>query len=633
MLYKLEIKGFRGITRTIEFGRATLLSGGNGQGKTNALDAIRWCFVGVDGEDKANNNVFNNHKVNDGTKETVGVRCSLVDDDGVETVFGRTATRKGDKVDYTYIYGEIEVPAKKYADLVEKAMLPIPQLKFILNVRRWEQLDESVLRDALLGLYDGSDIICDPAYKKIREEIEVSGLKDTKKRLRKDMKTLQGSLDTIQIELNMAEQTVPEAIEIGDLQNRLYEREQELKRLDESPSEIPAELRDKIQGEAKHISELETEYEMARQNHHVDYAMRLQELKASYEQAKTDKRMIERLIAERDNDTALVENGKRRLEELKSEYDDVLKRVFDGACPCCGRPYEGDQRDELMAEHMKKKDDAIAKIKEQAKRVKNNAEDAKARIDAYDARLKEIKSSDPNALLNEIKRIEAEGEQAFATTEKGKSLQAAIDDAKANRVDVSGYDKERVNKIASLRDEIFALKMRFADAERLRKEREDGLRKVDEIKARRAEVVKRHTEAESDFALANRYEISLLQGLQDYLNDMLNAGTKDGVDTGTSIALNSTLISLYRIDDAGDVTPQCKIISGGVSDTINNSKRTTIGLRLAEALIRKSGKDIPVLIDNVEAFDKKHMPKSDYQLIMSKVDADGEAFVVSDLSK
>lgn len=601
------------------FSQSTLIKAGNGLGKTNILDAIRWCFVGVDGENKQNNNVFDNHNVAVGAKETVGVRCYLVDEDGVETAFGRTATRKGEKVDYVYTYGEIEVPAKKYAELVEQVFMPVPQLKFVLNVRLWDKLDESVLREALMGLYDGSGVICDAVYKDIREEIEVSGLKETKKRMRKDIKTAQGSLDAIQIELNMAEQAVPEAIEAGDLQARLEQREAELKRLEESPSEVPAELREKLQAEAEAIAALEREYEDERQKHHVDYTMRLQELKSTYEQSKADKRLLERLTAERDGEKAVVENGKRRLSELKAEYDEVMQRVFNGACPCCGRPYEGEQREELMAEHMKQKDEAIAKIKTQAKRVKDNAKAAEARIEACDARLKEIKSCDPDAILKEIQRTEAEGEQPFATTERGKELQSRIDAAKAKRTDTGDYDRERVNGITALRDEIFNLKMRFNDSERLRKEREEGLRKVEEIKARRAQVVKRHTEAEAALALANRYEVAILQGLQDYLNDILNDGAENG-----------TAISLYSIDETGDVRPQCKIISKGVTDTINNAQRSIIGLRLAEALVRKSGKDIPVLIDDAESFDVKNMPESGCQLILSMVDFEGGELEVID---
>lgn len=644
MLYKLKISGFRGLTKTVEFGKSTLVSGGNGLGKTTIIDAIRWCLVGVDGDDKTNNNLFNNRKATAG-KETVEVECAFVDADGVETVFGRTATRKGDKVEYAYRYGEIEVSAKKYGETIEKMFLPVPQLKFVLNVRRWDTLDESVLRKALLGLYDESALICDEAYKEIKDKIEVAGIEDTKKQLRKEMRDAQKNLDAIQVEMNVVEQGIPEIIASDEAQKRLEEREAELKRLEESPSEMPAELREKIQEEAKAIAALEAEYEEARQQHHVNYAMRLQELKSTYSQATEDKRSLDRLRAERESEQAVIDNSRQRLTELRAEYDDLMKRVFEGACPCCGRPYEGVQRSEMEAEWRKKKDDMIAGIKTSAKRIKDNAEAAKARIAECDGRISEIKDCDPTAVLNEIRRMESEGETAFATTEQGKEMQARIDAAKAERTDVSGYDKERVNGIEALRNEIFDLKMRLADAERLRKERDEGLAKVAEIKERQAQVVKRVSVAERLLALTNRYEIALLQGLQDYLNDILNAGAVQAGEVKASAAqasaeqegaaqegytesVSETRISLYYIDADGEVHSQCKIISNGVSETINNAQRSIIGLRLAEALIRKSGKDIPVLIDNVEAFDRKHRPTSEYQLILSKVDDEGDAIRV-----
>lgn len=620
MLKRLEIKGFRGLSKTIEFDRATLITAGNGLGKTTILDAIRWCLVGVDGEDKTNNNVFNNRKVEDGTKETVSVRCTLSDQDGVETIFGRTASRKGDKVDYGYLYGEVEVAAKKYADLLEKALLPLTHLKFVLNIRRWDNLDDGILRSALLNLYDGSDIICTPAFAPIRNEIEVSGLADTKKRIRKDLKTLKGSLDTLEVELNMVKQSMPEILELGDLHKRLEEREAELKRFESTPSEIPVELSEKLQSEAVIIASLEAEYETARNQHHIDYTMRLQEMRATYEQSKNDKRLVERLKAEIECEQAVVENGKKKMEDLRAEYDMVVKRVFEGACPCCGRPYEGVKREELQAEHLQKKDEAIAKLKAQAKRVKDNVAAAEQNIVNCNTRLEQINSCDLNAMLNEIKKMESEGERSFATSEKAMALQEKIDKAKAERTDVSNYDKERVNMITSLRDEIFALKMQFNETERLSKEREDCEIKVADISARRANIVKQHSELEGTLALANRYETTLLQGLQDYLNEMMGA---------ESDSEGEAMISLYYVDELGDVCPQCKIISNGVATTINNAQRNIIGLRLAEALIRKSGKDIPVLIDNAEAFDKEHIPTSDYQLIVAKVDDEGGMMKIS----
>lgn len=623
MLYRLEIKGFRGLTKTVEFGKSTLVSGGNGLGKTTIIDAIRWCLVGVDGEDKTNNNLFNNRK-QDGGKETVEVRCVFVDADGVETSLGRIATRKGEKVEYAYRYGEVEVSAKKYGECVESMFLPVPQLKFVMNVRRWDLLDESVLRKALLGLYDDGELICDEAYKEIKEKIELAGIEETKKQFRKDMRDAQKGLDTIQVELNVTEQGIPEEIVVGDLRKRLEEREAELKRLEESPSEMPAELREKIQAEAKAIAALESDYESARQQHHVNYTMRLQELKSTYSQAVDNKRSLNRLTAERDCEKEVIEASRNKLQELRAEYDELMKRVFEGACPCCGRPYEGVQRSEMEAEWRKKKDEMIAGIKERAKRIKDNAENAKSRIAECDRKIAEIRDCDPTAVLNEIKRMESEGETAFATTEQGKEMQARIDAAKADKTEMGDYDKDRLNGIEALRNEIFDLKMRLADVERLRKEREDGLAKVAEIKERQAQVAKRMSAAERLLALTNRYEIALLQGLQDYLNDILNADAQgEGGEAG------NVSISLYHTDADGEVHSQCKIISNGVSDTINNSQRTTIGLLLAEALIRKSGKDIPVLIDNVEAFDRKHRPTSECQLVMSKVDDEGEEIKVS----
>lgn len=577
----LMLSGFKSYEEPTElvFGNPTVITGGNGRGKSSIADAIAFAvtgcpFFGERGIDRLHNE----------NNPDVAIRMCFVDETG--TLHELNRTRRKNRMTITYdgyeirqldladLFGErdvflsifnplyfIEELGEDGKKLLERYLPTIPHETVLSQLS--EPVREHLKNETILSP-EGS-------LKRCREEIRGLEERITYLRGQKDLAASQGEsheqaeqeltlqVDTLREEIAELEQRQFSGMDVSDMQERLVELSGRYEEAARDERTDTSKLREQIQTLREKIARREGE---------------------QYQSKFTE---------------ALAE-ASARVKDLGVRYqrESAAYKAFHAGmeCPACHRSVTEQSLPEVQAALKKVLSELYAAGSEQRAQLIELQEMDKKAADTF-AQFKEDDLGKWAAEAAEMEqRCASLAEQASAETERLRAeIQTLTADLEYGNLSQSEYDhlgtcreelRQSEAKIAALQDMTAA---QLPDFDREIAQANAG---IAEIKRKMANVIA---------YISKRAELTFSQ-----------------------LKMNRVEISLYDVvKSTGEVKDTFKFQYGGRRyDRLSLSEKIRAGMEVSELMKRLTGRNYPVFVDNMESVDDLANVRPTGQIIMAK---------------
>ena len=577
----LMLSGFKSYEEPTElvFGNPTVITGGNGRGKSSIADAIAFAvtgcpFFGERGTDRLHNE----------NNPDVAIRMCLVDETG--TLHELNRTRRKNRMTITYdgyeirqldladLFGErdvflsifnplyfIEELGEDGKKLLERYLPTIPHETVLSQLS--EPVREHLKNETILSP-EGS-------LKRCREEIRGLEERITYLRGQKDLAASQGeSHEQAEQELTLQADTLRE--EIAELEQRQF-----------SSMDVSAMQ--------ERLVELSGRYEEAARDERTDTSK-------LREQIQTLREKIARREGEQYQSkfTEALAEASARVKDLGVRYqrESAAYKAFHAGmeCPACHRSVTEQSLPEVQAALKKVLSELYAAGSEQRAQLIELQEMDKKAADTF-AQFKEDDLGKWAAEAAEMEqRCASLAEQASAETERLRAeIQTLTADLEYGNLSQSEYDhlgtcreelRQSEAKIAALQT------MTAAQLPDFDREIAQANASIAEIKRKMANVIA---------YISKRAELTFSQ-----------------------LKMNRVEISLYDVvKSTGEVKDTFKFQYGGRRyDRLSLSEKIRAGMEVSELMKRLTGRNYPVFVDNMESVDDLANVRPTGQIIMAK---------------
>lgn len=615
---KAILTNFRGQSREVVFKDGlTQIIGFNGTGKTSVYVAVKWCFTGVDEQNRTNYDLFD-HKL-DFTPENAipAVVETTVDVDGAEYVFKRQAKQKWtrprgsaeyvkDKSDeYKFYVDGLELSATAYKDKVAEVFcMDVEKLKLCMDVLYYQMLDWKELRKHfadIVGEIKDADMSGD--YSPIMPYLEkYKGGEKAKDFLRQQINPLKQQIKEIDADIKATERQLPDLEPVAEAERLISERKVRIAEINkeilglEEANKPFVEKRNKELAELetlkKEIREKESVYNLS-QSHKIDNIEReLAQAKAHNADIDNHVKRNEQAVANRKSEIKLckedIEDLESEVEKLRAQNKELKSREFsDTVCPNCGQALPADMIAELRTKFYEDIDKQRAPIVERGKKIS-------ARLEAQKARLAKLESEEMS--LSEVpERIDTDEIQRridqakadvvpFADTEEAKALAEKLNDANDNLTVVP-----EVNS-AELQEESSRLVSDIEELSKIASHRESHAKGLHDI---------------SDYQVQKR-EVGIELAKWEGLLDKLMAREREWADIVRDRAnryLEHSHVEMIEVSKSGEVNDTCTLSINNVDRGVtNHANKTIIGIDISNAICKRYGVNLPLFIDDFEHF-------------------------------
>lgn len=577
----LMLSGFKSYEEPTElvFGNPTVITGGNGRGKSSIADAIAFAvtgcpFFGERGIDRLHNE----------NNPDAAIRMCFVDETG--TLHELNRTRRKNRMTITYdgyeirqldladLFGErdvflsifnplyfIEELGEDGKKLLERYLPTIPHETVLSQLS--EPVREHLKNETILSP-EGS-------LKRCREEIRGLEERITYLRGQKDLAASQGeSHEQAEQELTLQADTLRE--EIAELEQRQFSG------MDVSDMQ-------------ERLVELSGRYEEAARDERADTSKLREQLQLLRE--KIARREVEKYQSKF---TEALAEASARVKDLGVRYqrENAAYKAFHAGmeCPACHRSVTEQSLSEVQAALKKVLSELYAAGSEQRAQLIELQEMDKKAADTF-ARFKEDDLGKWAAEAAEMEqRCASLAEQASAETECLRAeIQTLTADLEYGNLSQAEYDRlgtcreelrQSEAKIAALRD------MTAAQLPDFDREIAQANANIAEIKRKMADVIA---------YISKRAELTFSQ-----------------------LKMNRVEISLYDVvKSTGEVKDTFKFQYGGRRyDRLSLSEKIRAGMEVSELMKRLTGRNYPVFVDNMESVDDLANVRPTGQIIMAK---------------
>ena len=577
----LMLSGFKSYEEPTElvFGNPTVITGGNGRGKSSIADAIAFAvtgcpFFGERGIDRLHNE----------NNPDVAIRMCFVDETG--TLHELNRTRRKNRMTITYdgyeirqldladLFGErdvflsilnplyfIEELGEDGKKLLERYLPTIPHETVLSQLS--EPVREHLKNETILSP-EGS-------LKRCREEIRSLEERITYLRGQKDLAASQGeSHEQAEQELTLQADTLRE--EIAELEQRQFSS------MDVSTMQ-------------ERLVELSGRYEEAARDERADTSKLREQLQLLRE--KIARREVEKYQSKF---TEALAEASARVKDLGVRYqrENAAYKAFHAGmeCPACHRSVTEQSLPEVQAALKKVLSELYAAGSEQRAQLIELQEMDKKAADTF-ARFKEDDLGKWAAEAAEMEqRCASLAEQASAETECLRAeIQTLTADLEYGNLSQAEYDRlgtcreelrQSEAKIAALQD------MTAAQLPDFDREIAQANANIAEIKRKMANVIA---------YISKRAELTFSQ-----------------------LKMNRVEISLYDVvKSTGEVKDTFKFQYGGRRyDRLSLSEKIRAGMEVSELMKRLTGRNYPVFVDNMESVDDLANVRPTGQIIMAK---------------
>ena len=577
----LMLSGFKSYEEPTElvFGNPTVITGGNGRGKSSIADAIAFAvtgcpFFGERGIDRLHNE----------NNPDVAIRMCFVDETG--TLHELNRTRRKNRMTITYdgyeirqldladLFGErdvflsifnplyfIEELGEDGKKLLERYLPTIPHETVLSQLS--EPVREHLKNETILSP-EGS-------LKRCREEIRGLEERITYLRGQKDLAASQGeSHEQAEQELTLQADTLRE--EIAELEQRQFSG------MDVSDMQ-------------ERLVELSGRYEEAARDERADTSKLREQLQLLRE--KIARREVEKYQSKF---TEALAEASARVKDLGVRYqrENAAYKAFHAGmeCPACHRSVTEQSLSEVQAALKKVLSELYAAGSEQRAQLIELQEMDKKAADTF-AQFKEDDLGKWAAEAAEMEqRCASLAEQASAETECLRAeIQTLTADLEYGNLSQAEYDRlgtcreelrQSEAKIAALQD------MTAAQLPDFDREIAQANANIAEIKRKMADVIA---------YISKRAELTFSQ-----------------------LKMNRVEISLYDVvKSTGEVKDTFKFQYGGRRyDRLSLSEKIRAGMEVSELMKRLTGRNYPVFVDNMESVDDLANVRPTGQIIMAK---------------
>lgn len=577
----LMLSGFKSYKEPTElvFGNPTVITGGNGRGKSSIADAIAFAvtgcpFFGERGIDRLHNE----------NNPDVAIRMCFVDETG--TLHELNRTRRKNRMTITYdgyeirqldladLFGErdvflsifnplyfIEELGEDGKKLLERYLPTIPHETVLSQLS--EPVREHLKNETLLSP-EGS-------LKRCREEIRGLEERITYLRGQKDLAASQGeSHEQAEQELTLQADTLRE--EIAELEQRQF-----------SGMDVSAMQ--------ERLVELSGRYEEAARDERADTSKLREQLQLLRE--KIARREVEKYQSKF---TKALAEASARVKDLGVRYqrESAAYKAFHAGmeCPACHRSVTEQSLPEVQAALKKVLSELYAAGSEQRAQLIELQEMDKKAADTF-AQFKEDDLGKWAAGAAEMEqRCAALAEQASAETERLRAeIQTLTADLEYGNLSQAEYDRLGTcrEKLRQSEAKIAALQtMTAAQLPDFDREIAQANANIAEIKRKMANVIA---------YISKRAELTFSQ-----------------------LKMNRVEISLYDVvKSTGEVKDTFKFQYGGRRyDRLSLSEKIRAGMEVSELMKRLTGRNYPVFVDNMESVDDLANVRPTGQIIMAK---------------
>ena len=573
----LMLSGFKSYEEPTElvFGNPTVITGGNGRGKSSIADAIAFAvtgcpFFGERGIDRLHNE----------NNPDVAIRMCFVDETG--TLHELNRTRRKNRMTITYdgyeirqldladLFGErdvflsilnplyfIEELGEDGKKLLERYLPTIPHETVLSQLS--EPVREHLKNETILSP-EGS-------LKRCREEIRGLEERITYLRGQKDLAASQGeSHEQAEQELTLQADTLRE--EIAELEQRQFSG------MDVSDMQ-------------ERLVELSGRYEEAARDERADTSKLREQLQLLRE--KIARREVEKYQSKF---TEALAEASARVKDLGVRYqrENAAYKAFHAGmeCPACHRSVTEQSLPEVQAALKKVLSELYAAGSEQRAQLIELQEMDKKAADTF-AQFKEDDLGKWAAEAAEMEqRCASLAEQASAETERLRAeIQTLTADLEYGNLSQSEYDH-----LGTCREELRQSEAKIAALQTMTAAQlPDFDREIAQANASIAEIKRKMAN------ISKRAELTFSQ-----------------------LKMNRVEISLYDVvKSTGEVKDTFKFQYGGRRyDRLSLSEKIRAGMEVSELMKRLTGRNYPVFVDNMESVDDLANVRPTGQIIMAK---------------
>ena len=577
----LMLSGFKSYEEPTElvFGNPTVITGGNGRGKSSIADAIAFAvtgcpFFGERGIDRLHNE----------NNPDAAIRMCFVDETG--TLHELNRTRRKNRMTITYdgyeirqldladLFGErdvflsifnplyfIEELGEDGKKLLERYLPTIPHETVLSQLS--EPVREHLKNETILSP-EGS-------LKRCREEIRGLEERITYLRGQKDLAASQGeSHEQAEQELTLQADTLRE--EIAELEQRQFSG------MDVSDMQ-------------ERLVELSGRYEEAARDERTDTSKLREQLQTLREKiARREGEQYQSKFTE-----ALAE-ASARVKDLGVRYqrENAAYKAFHAGmeCPACHRSVTEQSLSEVQAALKKVLSELYAAGSEQRAQLIELQEMDKKAADTF-ARFKEDDLGKWAAEAAEMEqRCASLAEQASAETE---CLRAEIQTLTAD-LEYGNLSQAEYDRLGTCREELRQSEAKIAALQTMTAAQlPDFDREIAQANANIAEIKRK-------------------------MADVIAYISKRAELTFSQLKMNRVEISLYDVvKSTGEVKDTFKFQYGGRRyDRLSLSEKIRAGMEVSELMKRLTGRNYPVFVDNMESVDDLANVRPTGQIIMAK---------------
>lgn len=577
----LMLSGFKSYEEPTElvFGNPTVITGGNGRGKSSIADAIAFAvtgcpFFGERGIDRLHNE----------NNPDVAIRMCFVDETG--TLHELNRARRKNRMTITYdgyeirqldladLFGErdvflsilnplyfIEELGEDGKKLLERYLPTIPHETVLSQLS--EPVREHLKNETILSP-EGS-------LKRCREEIRSLEERITYLRGQKDLAASQGeSHEQAEQELTLQADTLRE--EIAELEQRQFSG------MDVSDMQ-------------ERLVELSGRYEEAARDERADTSKLREQLQLLRE--KIARREVEKYQSKF---TEALAEASARVKDLGVRYqrENAAYKAFHAGmeCPACHRSVTEQSLSEVQAALKKVLSELYAAGSEQRAQLIELQEMDKKAADTF-AQFKEDDLGKWAAEAAEMEqRCASLAEQASAETERLRAeIQTLTADLEYGNLSQSEYDH-----LGTCREEL-----RQSEAK---------------IAALQTMTAAQLPDFDREIAQAN----SSIAEIKRKMANVIAYISKRAELTFSQLKMNRVEISLYDVvKSTGEVKDTFKFQYGGRRyDRLSLSEKIRAGMEVSELMKRLTGRNYPVFVDNMESVDDLANVRPTGQIIMAK---------------
>lgn len=576
----MSISGFKSYEQPTQFtfGNPTVITGGNGRGKSSIADAVSFVitglpFFGERGIDRLHNE----------SNPDVAVIMEFIDERGVPHELSRsrrknrmTITYDGYEIrqlDLTDMFGERDVFLSIFNPLYfieELGDAGKNLLEMYLPMIPHEQILAG-LPEPVRAELSGEDMVSPEGYlKKRREEI---------RELKEHMTYLGGQKDLAWTQAQNRSQAS------AQLKQRQQELQMEVSALEEK--QFSGLDRSRMQ---EQLVELSRQYEEAARDSRDDRTQNEAQIRALQE--KIAQRQVEQYQSKFTQPLAetvakLKELGERYQREAKT-----FRSLTPGTtCPTCHRPITPDILPHIQVEVKKAASVILAAGNEQQEQMKE--------LQALDKRsaetFEQFKKEDIEKWQAELAELTADDTSGAKEDDRLTSLRMAIQSLTAD-LEYGNLSQAEYDRMSVCREDLKACQAELAALEKyLQAEETDYDAQIARDQAEIAELEKKL--ANGALYISKRAELTFSQ-----------------------LKMNRVEFSLYDVvKSTGEVKDTFKFTYGGRRyDRLSLSEKIRAGMEVSELMKRLTGRNYPVFVDNLESVDDLDNVHPTGQLILAK---------------